>query len=151
MKYREGDKVEVIDPSSEFYKNKGYVLTTKINNKIFVAFRPSKSSGYGFTLEQINLVKSAIRGKEVEPSGCCIGSLGGVSADVLLEECPIKREVGQHENFIDMNIKEKVKVCTCINSHYAWGVPTCEYYKGLKEVTRGGRKVWRVFCDAVKV
>jgi len=151
MKYREGDKVEIIDPSSDFYKSKGYVLTTKINDKIWVAFRPAKSSGHGFTPEQVKLIKSSIKGKEVEPSGCCVSSAGGVSADVLLEECPIKRELGQHEKFVNMNIKEKVKVCICINSHYAWGIHTCEHYKGLREVTRGGRKVWRVFCGAVEV
>jgi len=151
MKYREGDKVEIIDPSSEFYKNKGYVLTTKINDKVWVAFRPAKSSGHGFTLEQIKLVKSSIKGQEVEPAGCCVLSIGGVSADVLFEECPVKREIGQHERSIDIHIKEKVKVCSCINSNYAWGVPTCEHYKGLKEVTRGGRKVWRVSCDAVEI
>ena len=151
MKYIEGDKVEIIDQSSEFYKKKGYVMTTKINDKIWLSFPPSKSSGYGFTLEQVKLVKSAIKGKEIEPSGCCVSSIGGTSASVLLEECPIKRKIGQHEDFVNMNFKEKVKVCTCISSNYSWGVPTCEYYKGLKEVTRGGRKVWRVFCDAVEV
>jgi len=148
MKYREGDKVEIIDQSSEFYKNKGYVLTAKINDKVWVAFRPAKSSGYGFSPEQIKLIKSAIQGQEIEPSGCCVSSSGYISASVLLEECPIKRESGQHEDFVNMNFKEKVKVCTCTNSHY---VSTCEHYKGLREVIRGGRKIWRVFCDAVEV
>ena len=140
MKYREGDKVEIIDPSSEFYKNKGYVLTTKINDKVWVAFRPAKSNGHGFTLEQIKLVKSSIKRQEVEPAGCCVSSLGGISASVLEEDCPIKRSIGLYQGH-----------CTCINNHYAWGVPTCEHYKGLREVIRGGRKVWRVFCDAVEV
>lgn len=148
MKYRGGDKVEIIDPSSEFFKKKGYVLTTIINDKIWVAFRPAKSSGHGFTSEQIKLVKSAIQGKEVEPSGCCISSSGYISANVLIEECPIKRKIGQHEDFVNMNFKEKVKVCTCTNSHFS---STCEHYKGLKEVVRGGRKVWRVSCDAVEI
>jgi len=151
MKYREGDKVEIIDQSSEFYKKKGYVLTTKINDKVWVAFLPSKSTGNGFELEQIKLIKSSIKGKEVEPCGCCVSSTGYISANVLLEECPIKRKLGQHEDFVNMNFKEKVKVCTCINSNYSWGVPTCENYKGLKEVTRGRRKVWRVSYDAVEV
>jgi len=152
MKYREGDKVEIIDPSSEFYENKGHVLTKqKINDKIWVAFKPAKSTGHGFTSEQIKLIKSAIKGQEVDPCGCCISSSGYISANVLLEECPIRRELGQHEDSINMNFKEKVKVCTCISSNYAFGVPTCEYYKGLKEVIRGGRKVWRVSCDAVEV
>jgi len=140
MKYREGDKVEIIDQSSEFYKNKGYVLTTKINDKVWIAFRPAKSSGNGFMPEQIKLVKSSIRGQEIEPSGCCVSSLGGVSASILLEECPIKRKLGQMDG-----------KCVCIDTHYAWGVPTCEHYKGLREVTRGGRKVWRVSCDAVGI
>jgi len=152
MKYREGDKVEIIDQFSEFYKKKGYVMTKqKVNDKVWVAFRPAKSSGHGFELEQIKLIKSSIKGKEVEPSGCCVSSTGYISANVLLEECPIKREIGQHEDFVNMNFKEKVKVCTCISSNYSWGVPNCEHYKGLREVTRGGRKVWRVFCDAVEV
>jgi len=152
MKYREGDKVEIIDQSSEFYKKKGYVMTKReINNKIWIAFPPDKSTGNGFELEQIKLIKSAIKGKEVEPCGCCVSSTGYISANVLLEECPIKRKLGQHEDSIDMNFKEKVMVCTCVNSNYSWGVPTCENYKGLREVTRGGRKVWRVFCDAVEV
>jgi len=151
MKYREGDKVEIIDQSSEFFKKKGYVMTTKINDKIWVVFPPSKSTGNGFTPEQIKLIKSAIKGQEIEPASCCVSNVGGISASVYLDECPIKREIGQQEQFANMNIKEKVKVCNCINSHYIWGVPTCEHYKGLKEVTRGGRKVWRVSCDAVEV
>jgi hypothetical protein len=140
MRYREGDKVEIIDQSSEFYKKKGYILTTKISDKIFVAFRPEKSSGHGFTSNQIKLVKSAIRGQEIEPDGCCISSLGGISASVLEEDCPIKRSIGLYQGH-----------CTCINNHYMWGVPTCEHYKELKEVVRGGRKVWRVSCDAVEI
>jgi len=138
MKYREGDKVEIIDPSSEFFKKKGYVMTTKINDKIWIAFPPAKSTRNGFELEQIKLIKSAIRGKEIEPSGCCISSTGYISANVLLEECPIKRKIGQHEDSVDMNFKEKVMMCTCTNSYY---VSTCEHYKGLREVVRGGRKV----------
>ena len=148
IKYREGDKVEVIDQTSEFYKKKGYVLSSKINDKTWVAFRPAKSSGNGFGLGQVKLIKSSIRGKEVEPSGCCVSSGGGVSARVLLEDCPIKREIGQYEDFAGMNFKEKIKVCTCVES--SWRVPTCDNYKGLKEVTRGGRRVWRVSCDAVR-
>jgi len=151
MKYREGDKVEIIDQSSEFYKKKGYVMIVELNDKLWVAFPPSKSTGHGFNPKQIKLIKSSIKGKEVEPSGCCVSSTGGTSASVLLEECPIKRKIGQHEDSVNMNFKETVTVCTCINSHYNWGVPTCEHYKGLREVTRGGRKVWRVFCDAVEV
>ena len=114
-------------------------------------FSPAKSNGNGFELDQIKLIKSSIKGKEVEPCGCCLSSTGYISANVLLEGCPIKRKLGQHEDFVNMNFKEKVKVCTCISSNYAFGVPTCVHYKGLREVTRGGRKVWRVFCDAVEV
>jgi len=39
MKYREGDKVEIIDQSSGFYKKKGYVMIKReINDKIWIAF-----------------------------------------------------------------------------------------------------------------
>lgn len=69
----------------------------------------------------------------------------------LLEECPIKRELGQRESTMHYNSKEKVIECTCIDNHYLWGTPKCEHFKGLREVIRGRRKVWRVFCDAVEI
>lgn len=139
MRYREGDKIEVIDEKSEFYKKKGTVFNIKHNDKIWVHFGPVKSNIYGFDTNQINLVKSSIRGKEVEPASCCVSNLGGVSASVLLDECPAKKKVFQHDGH-----------CICTYRH-GFGVLKCEYFRGLKEVTRGGRKVWRVFCDAVEI
>ncbi len=142
-KYREGDKIEVIDKNSEFYGQKGTVLPIgKYENdgSIWIAFRSHKLGGRRFTEDQIILRISAIRGKELEPCGCCVSNLGGVSAYVFLDDCPIKREFDQYDG-----------KCTCVNTHHVWSPPSCEYYKGLKEVVRGGRKVWRVFCDAVKL
>lgn len=138
MRYKEGDKVEIIDQSSEFYKKRGNVLTTKIDDKVWISFPPHKSNIYGFNSEQIKLLKSSIRGQEIEPSGCCVSSNGYISAFVFLDECPTKRQLGLDKN-----------ECVCINNH--WGIPMCNHYKGLREVIRGGRKVWRVFCDAVEV
>jgi len=141
MRYREGDKVQIIDQDSEFFNEKGIVLLIgKHDGFVWIAFPPSKSTGNRFIPEQIKLIKSAIKGKEIEPSGCCISNTGYISAKVLLEECPIKRQFGLLNN-----------ECTCIETHLVWSLPACEHYKGLREVVRGGRKVWRVFCDAVEV
>lgn len=81
MKYREGDQVQIIDKASEYYRKKGSVLIlmSSDDNGVWICFPPSKSTGRRFTKDQVKLTTSAIRGQEVEPNGCCISNMGGVS------------------------------------------------------------------------
>jgi hypothetical protein len=87
---------------------------------------------------------------EIFSSCCAIG--GGIEeVHVLKSECPIKREEGARvvESSFGRNKGEKREECTCTYNGNG-GVRPCEYYKGIKQVQRNKRKVWKVFCEAVK-
>lgn len=86
-------------------------------------------------------------------SSCC--AIGGMTEEVhvLKSECPIKREEGSRivESMFGINKGEKRDECTCVYmSSFGGGVRPCEHYKGIKQVTRNKKKVWKVFCEAMK-
>jgi hypothetical protein len=85
-------------------------------------------------------------------SSCC--AIGGLTEEVhaLMTDCPIKRQEGSREveSFFGKDKGEKRHECTCIYiSSFSGGVRPCEHYKGIKQVQRNKKKVWKIFCEAV--
>ncbi|MBL4952084.1 hypothetical protein JK635_07655 [Neobacillus sp. YIM B02564] len=89
--------------------------------------------------------------QELEPSCCAIGSDGTEEVHVLESDCPINREEGKRKVKPIREGEPERTECTCIYmSSFGGRVKPCEHYRGCKQVQRNKRKVWRVFCDAVK-
>ncbi|MFE8701151.1 hypothetical protein ACFYKX_11150 [Cytobacillus sp. FJAT-54145] len=79
-------------------------------------------------------------------------AFSGTSEEVAVKknDCPIQRLVGFYVHK-DLVTGEPEQRCTCIlTSSRGILVPRCPHYKGVKEVQRNKKRVYKVFCEAVE-
>ncbi|TCJ04874.1 hypothetical protein [Cytobacillus praedii] len=99
-----------------------------------------------------------VKEKEIFSSCCAFGTDGTENVHVLMEDCPIKRTVGERkrEKYVAVPEGQENPIlheCMCIyrsGLHQQHMIPPCQYYQGTKKVTRDKKKKWKVFCSALE-
>jgi hypothetical protein len=98
--------------------------------------------------------------KEIFSSCCAFGTDGTENVHVLIEDCPIKRELGKRTRTKYLSVPEgqenpELTECMCIHRSGLYGgghmMTPCKHYGGTKKVTRNKRKVYKVSCSALEV